>query len=60
MSKRILVGVFEREADLVRAVMAMRAADLRIDDVYAPYAIHGLDRWLGRSSCSGFKGGPRR
>jgi len=47
MSKRILVGVFEREADLVRAVMAMRAADLRIDDVYAPYAIHGLDRALG-------------
>lgn len=47
MSKRTLVAVFEREADLVRAVMAARKADLRIGDVYTPYAVHGLDRALG-------------
>ncbi|MCC6125303.1 MAG: DUF3341 domain-containing protein [Pirellulales bacterium] len=47
MSKRTLVAVFEHEADLMRAVAAVRAADLKIDDVYAPYAVHGLDRALG-------------
>lgn len=47
MSKRTLVAVFEQEADLLRAVVAVRAADLRIGDVYTPYAVHGLDRALG-------------
>lgn len=47
MSDRVLVAVFEQEADLVRAVAAVRAADLTIRDVYTPYAIHGMDRALG-------------
>ena len=47
MSKRTLVAVFEHEADLLRAVVAVRAADLRIGDVHTPYAVHGLDRALG-------------
>jgi mono/diheme cytochrome c family protein len=47
MSKRTLVAVFEQEADLLRAVVAVRAADLRIGDVHTPYAVHGLDRALG-------------
>ncbi len=36
MSTRTFVAVFAREADLVRAVAAVRKADLRIGDVYAP------------------------
>ncbi len=47
MSKRTLVAVFEREADLVRAVAAVRAAGLKIRDVYSPFAVHGLDCELG-------------
>lgn len=47
MSKRTLVGVFSHESDLVGAVRAVRKAGLTIDDVYTPYAVHGLDRALG-------------
>lgn len=44
MSRRLLVGVFEREEDLVGVTRAARAQNLKILDVYAPYAVHGLDR----------------
>lgn len=47
MSKRTLVGVFSHESDLIGAVTAVRKAGLKIDDVYSPYAVHGLDRALG-------------
>lgn len=47
MSRRVLVAVFRDDADLIRAVAAVRAAGLKIEDVYAPYAVHGLDRALG-------------
>ena len=42
-----LVGVFEREEDLVGATAAARGAGLDIVDVFVPYAVHGLDRALG-------------
>jgi mono/diheme cytochrome c family protein len=44
---RLLVGVFEREQDLVAAAEAAREHGLRIADAYTPYAVHGLDRVLG-------------
>ncbi len=47
MSGRLLIGVFEREGDVVRATNAARNEGLDIVDVYAPYAIHGLDRAMG-------------
>lgn len=47
MTRRVLIAVFQHDSDLLRAVAAVRAAGLRIDDVYAPYAVHGLDRALG-------------
>ena len=47
MSKRILVAVFQQETDLLRAIEAVRTVDVTISDVYAPYAVHGLDRALG-------------
>ncbi len=47
MSKRTLVAVFTSDTDLVRAVVEVRKAGLRIDDVFTPFAVHGLDRALG-------------
>jgi hypothetical protein len=40
---RTLVGVFEREEDVLQATDAARASGLTILDVYTPYAVHGLD-----------------
>ena len=40
---RTLVGVFEREEDILQATDASRTSGLTILDVYTPYAVHGLD-----------------
>lgn len=47
MSRRVIVGVFERESDVVAATRAARAGGYVIEDVYTPYAVHGLDRAMG-------------
>ena len=47
MSKRLLVGVFESEQDTLKAVKASRSCGFRIVDVYAPYAVHGLEEAMG-------------
>jgi Alternative complex III, ActD subunit len=47
MSHRTLLGFFERETDILGAVRAVRQAGFRIADVYAPYAVHGMDKAMG-------------
>lgn len=47
MSRRVMLGYFEREADVLAATQAVRTAGLKILDVYTPYAVHGLDRAMG-------------
>ncbi len=47
MSRRIFVGVFEREEDTLSAVRAVRERGLKIIDVHTPYAVHGLDHAMG-------------
>lgn len=47
MSRRIFMGVFEREEDLLGATRAVRERGWKIVDIYAPYAVHGLDRLAG-------------
>jgi len=44
MAQRTLMGVFAREEDILGATDAARREGLTILDVYAPYAVHGLDR----------------
>ena len=44
MSRRLFVGIFEREEDILGVARAVRERGLKIVDVYAPYAVHGLDR----------------
>jgi mono/diheme cytochrome c family protein len=47
MNRRLLLGTFEREEDLLGATAEARRQGLRIVDVYTPYAVHGLDRAMG-------------
>ena len=47
LGRRLLVSIFEREEDILEATRAARAGGLRIVDVYAPYAVHGMDRAMG-------------
>jgi hypothetical protein len=47
MSRRIVLGVFEREEDILAATRTARANGLRVLDTYTPYAVHGLDRAMG-------------
>ena len=47
MSKRLLVATFADEQDVLQAVEASRQQGYNIVDVYAPYAVHGLETALG-------------
>jgi len=47
MSQRVLVTFFEDEDDILGAAGAVRRAGFRIADIYAPYAVHGLDKAMG-------------
>ena len=47
MSRLLLVGVFEKEDDILSVTRAAKDQGLSIVDVYAPYAVHGLERALG-------------
>ncbi len=46
-NRRFLLGVFEREEDLLVATDAARTRGFDIADVYTPYAVHGLDKAMG-------------
>lgn len=46
MSKRMFIGYFTREEDILAATTAAREQRYHIEDVYTPYAVHGLDRAL--------------
>jgi hypothetical protein len=47
MTRRVLVGDFATEEDLLGAARAARDHGLRIADAYTPYAVHGLGRAMG-------------
>jgi hypothetical protein len=47
MSQFQLLGIFGDESGLIGAIKEGRERRLRIVEVYAPYAVHGLDRVLG-------------
>lgn len=49
MSKRLLVGVFENEQDTLDAIRLSRRRGFKIVDVYAPYAVHGVEEAIGLS-----------
>ena len=47
MSRRVLLGVFASEHDILQATRAAREAGYKISDVYTPHAVHGLDVAMG-------------
>ena len=44
---RYIVGLFNEEGDVLSVVRDLRERGLAIDDVYTPYAVHGLDKAMG-------------
>ncbi len=47
MSRRIVLCTFRRGEDILAATRAARQSGHAILDVYAPYAVHGLDAAMG-------------
>jgi len=47
MSRRVVVGVFDDEANLLGVTQEARAKGWKVIDVYTPYAVHGLDAAMG-------------
>jgi hypothetical protein len=47
MTRRVFVGTFMKEEDLLGAARAAREHGLRIADAFTPYPVHGLDRAMG-------------
>lgn len=47
---RNLMGVFDKEEAVLSVTRACRDRGYEIVDVYAPYAIHGIDRAMGTRS----------
>ncbi len=47
MNGRRCVAWFETEDSILEAVAAARQAGYSIDDVYTPYAVHGMDEAMG-------------
>ncbi len=45
--KRFSVGIFDHEDAVKEAVKSMQSEGVRIQEVYSPYAIHGMDGLLG-------------
>ena len=47
MSRRVVVGVFDDESNLLGVTRAARAQGLKVIDAFTPYAVHGLDAAMG-------------
>lgn len=45
--KNYLLGIYEDEDVLISAVKQVRAAGIKIHEVFSPYPVHGLDEALG-------------
>ena len=47
MSRRVVLGVFADESDLLNVTREARESGLQIIDAFTPYAVHGLDAAMG-------------
>ena len=47
MNRRVLIGIFDSEEAILQATDSARRRGLKIVDVFAPYAVHGLDKAMG-------------
>lgn len=47
MNRRVLIGIFDTEEAILDVTDAARRRGFKIVDVFAPYAVHGLDKAMG-------------
>ena len=47
LNKNFLVGVYSDPDEVVSAVKKIRSNNIRVHEVYSPFAIHGIDEALG-------------
>ena len=47
MSKKILHAIFDDEEILLTSVKMLKEKGIKINEVYSPFPIHGLDHALG-------------
>lgn len=47
MNRRVLIGIFDTEDAILDVTDAARRRGFSIVDVFAPYAVHGLDKAMG-------------
>jgi hypothetical protein len=47
LNKNFIVGVYSDPDEVVSAVKKIRANNIRVHEVYSPFAIHGIDDALG-------------
>jgi hypothetical protein len=45
--KHLIVGLFDREANLLQAAQAVRSSGWMVRDICTPYPVHGLDEVMG-------------
>ncbi len=50
MDKNHLIGIFNDEFSLVRAVEEIKGSDIPIEEVYTPYPVHEVIHAMGRKS----------
>lgn len=46
-TKQFLIGVYEDDEATIAAVRSVRAAGVKVHEVYSPFPIHGIDDALG-------------
>ena len=46
-SNNYILGIYNDEDVLIKAVKAVREAGVKIEEVYSPFPVHGLDEALG-------------
>ena len=54
MSKSHIIGVFDDEFSLVKAVEEIREKDIRIEEVYTPYPVHEVINAMGKKDFDQF------
>jgi len=47
MSKNTLYGIFDDEEVLLSSVKEIRSKNIKIEEIFSPFPIHGLDKALG-------------
>jgi hypothetical protein len=47
MSKKVIYGIFDDEEVLLSSAKSLRSKGVRINDVFSPFPIHGLDPVIG-------------